>query len=373
MKGLEIRQSFLDGMSWVAAFLGGMSLLAVLAFHYPEFLTTPQLREVYEENQVRTLLYAVLVLASILAPLALFFSNRKRLALLGLACVALAWLAGGADVSYGGRVRDVQFYISLDWVLLDLILIATLFINLELFFRLRKDQGPLRRGWQVDLSHYVVNHIFNGGLVFLLFLPARWLLGVLPLGAVQEFSAGLPLLLQVVLIMLVTDLTQYWVHRAFHQVPFLWGFHRVHHSVEKMDWLAGSRLHLVDVIVTRSLSLMPMVLLGFSIEAINIYLPILALQSVFIHCNVAWELKWLEGLLTTPKFHHWHHTAQAEHLDRNFAISLPVLDRLFGTYYCPAGQWPDAYGLAGAPLEERYFAHLLAPFRSARRESSNSG
>lgn len=52
--------------------------------------------------------------------------------------------------------------------------------------------------------------------------------------------------------MLVTDLAQYW-------------------------------LHLVDILVTRSLSVMPVVLLGFSSEAINIYLPILALQSVFIH------------------------------------------------------------------------------------------
>lgn len=52
---------------------------------------------------------------------------------------------------------------------------------------------------------------------------------------------------------LVADFTQYWVHRTFHTVPWLWRFHAIHHSAEEMDWLAGSRLHLVDVIVyTRS-------------------------------------------------------------------------------------------------------------------------
>ena len=119
---MKVRQSFFDGMAWIAAILGVMSILAVAAFHFPEYLTTPRLRDVYADNQVRALLYAGMLLATLLALAALFFSNRKRHAMLGLVCVLLAWLAGGADVSYGDRVRDSEFYISLDWVLLDLIL-----------------------------------------------------------------------------------------------------------------------------------------------------------------------------------------------------------------------------------------------------------
>ena len=362
---MNVRQSFLDGMAWIALFLGVMGLLAVIAFHFPEHLTTPALREIYSEQQVRTLLYAGLVLGSLLAPIALLFSRRKLHATVALACLVLAWLAGGANVPLDGPVRDARFYISLDWVLIDLVLIATLFINLELFFRLKKNQGVLRQGWQVDLAHYVVNHIFNGALVFLLFFPARWLEARLPIEEFQSMVANLPLLVQVLLIMLVTDLAQYWVHRAFHQVPFLWRFHRIHHSVEAMDWLAGSRLHIVDVVVTRSLSLVPMVLMGFSIEAINIYLPILALQSVFIHCNVQWEFAGLQKIITTPKYHHWHHTRDPDALDRNFAISLPVIDMVFGTWHSPKGKWPKGYGLSNDTLEERYLTHLLAPFRRA--------
>jgi sterol desaturase/sphingolipid hydroxylase (fatty acid hydroxylase superfamily) len=360
---MMVRDSFLNGMARISVFLGVMSLLAVAAFHWPEYLTTPALREHYEQHQMRALLYTGLVLTSILASIALLFSAKKLHALMGLSCVLLAWLAGGADVSYGDQVRDSRFYISLDWVLLDLAIIATLFINIELFFRLKKDQGVLRRGWQVDLAHYVANHIFNGAIVFLLFLPAQWLAAQFSLAALQNSVSGLPLLVQVPLIMLVTDCAQYWVHRAFHRVPLLWRFHRIHHSVEQMDWLAGSRLHIVDVLVTRSISLTPMVLLGFSNEAINIYLPILALQSVFIHCNLEFEMRWLRKLLATPHYHHWHHTRDEGCLDKNFAVSLPLLDIVFGTYYSPKGQWPKAYGLAGKPLHGGYIAHLLAPFR----------
>jgi lathosterol oxidase len=345
-------------------FLGIMGLLAVAAFHYPEYLTTPALREVYREYQVRTLLYTGLVLTSIIAPVALLFSQRKTQAILGLTCVLLAWLAGGADVTYGDKVRDSRFYISLDWVLLDLIIIATLFVSLERFSRLRIEQKVLRCGWRVDLAHYVANHIFNGGIVFILFLPAHWVSSYLSLDETRAFLSGLPLMVQVLLIMLVTDLVQYWVHRAFHQIPFLWRFHRVHHSVEVMDWLAGSRLHIVDVLVTRSLSLVPMIVLGFSSEAINIYLPILALQSVFIHSNFRPGLGSISKVVTTPRFHHWHHTSDPQHLDRNFAISLPLLDLLFGTYYCPRDEWPRRYGLVGEHLDGGYWAHLLSPLRA---------
>lgn len=350
-------------MAWVAVFLGSMSLLAVLAFHFPDYLTTPSLRAIYSEQQVRTLLLAGLLLATMLAMIALLFSQRKRLALLGLVCLAMAWLSGGPNVPLEGAIRQPTFYISLDWVLLDLVLIATLFINVELFFRLKKDQGILRRGWQVDLTHYVANHIFNGVIVVLLFIPAQTLERNFGIDPLQEYLGGLPLPVQLLLIMLVTDLTQYWVHRAFHRVPVLWRFHRIHHSVEKMDWLAGSRLHLVDVLVTRSLSLVPMVFLGFSSEAINLYLPILALQAVFIHCNLEFEFEFLQKIITTPKFHHWHHTSDPAHTDRNFAITFPLLDILFGTYYSPPGRWPENYGLATGKVEEQYLAHLFAPFR----------
>jgi sterol desaturase/sphingolipid hydroxylase (fatty acid hydroxylase superfamily) len=357
-----VRRSFLDGMAWLAAFLGLASLLGVAAFYYPEYLTTPRLRAVYAEHHVRGLLYAGLVLATLLSLIALFFSRLKRHALLGLACVLLAWLAGGADVSYGDQVRDARFYISLDWVLLDLLLIATLFINVELFFRLRPEQGILRRGWRTDLAHYVANHIFNGAIVFALFLPAQWLAGPLSLERVQTFFAGLPVLVQLPLIYAVTDFAQYWVHRAFHSVPLLWRFHRVHHSVECMDWLAGSRLHIGEVLIARTLVLAPIVVLGFSKEVVDAYIVIVGFQAVFNHANVSVRLGPLRYVIVTPNFHHWHHAQDREALDKNYAAHFAFLDHLFGTAVQSDRQWPAAYGVLGDYVPDGFVKQLVFPF-----------
>jgi sterol desaturase/sphingolipid hydroxylase (fatty acid hydroxylase superfamily) len=163
-----------------------------------------------------------------------------------------------------------------------------------------------------------------------------------------ERVSRLPFLVQFLAVLLVADLTQYWVHRSFHRVPWLWRLHRVHHTVEEMDWLAGSRLHLVDAVVTRATSYVPIYVLGFDERAVVADVAWVVVQATFIHANVRWELRPVRRVLATPAFHHWHHAAEPEAVDTNFAVHLPVIDRLFGTYYLP-DRWPAAYGLAPGP------------------------
>jgi hypothetical protein len=165
--------TFLRGFSYIAAFLGVMSVFGVLAFHFPEYLTTPRLRELYDVSQVRLLLLLGLLVSTLVGLIALLFGGIKRYALLGMCCTLLAWIGGGPNVSIEGPVRTSSFYISVDWLLLDLILIATLFISIERVARLKQDQPVLREGWRVDLTHYVVNHPANGGLIYLISLPAN--------------------------------------------------------------------------------------------------------------------------------------------------------------------------------------------------------
>jgi sterol desaturase/sphingolipid hydroxylase (fatty acid hydroxylase superfamily) len=144
----------------------------------------------------------------------------------------------------------------------------------------------------------------------------------------------------------VADFTQYWVHRTFHAVPLLWRFHAIHHSAEEMDWLAGSRLHLVDVILTRGLTYVPIFVLGFSNAALLVYVFLVAAQATFIHANVRWQFRPVRRLIATPAFHHWHHSADREAVDKNFSVHTPIWDILFRTYYLPE-RWPTGYGLGG--------------------------
>ena len=184
--------------------------------------------------------------------------------------------------------------------------------------------------------------------------------------AVQDFVRSAPVPVQFVAIVVVSDFVQYWVHRACHTVPLLWRFHAIHHSATAMDWLAGSRLHTVDAVLTRALIYLPLFLLGFDAGAIGAYLVFVAAQATFVHANVRWRLSWLEPWLATPRFHHWHHADAPP--DVNFAVHLPVFDRLFGTWHLPSGEWPQRYGLAGGAMAPRGFWRQFAtPFVRAGR------
>ena len=130
-----------------------------------------------------------------------------------------------------------------------------------------------------------------------------------------------------------------------------------------MDWLAGSRLHLVDAVVTRGLTYVPIYVLGFSEVAMYAYVVVVVIQATFIHANVRWEFRPVRWLVATPAFHHWHHAAEPQAIDKNFSVHSPLWDWLFGTFYLP-DRWPNAYGLCGpsdVPLS--WLRQFVYPFR----------
>jgi hypothetical protein len=197
----------------------------------------------------------VLVAAFGLALLSIALSRRAPLGLTALGLVITALLLGGSQVDVGAL--EGARYLGLDWFLLNILVLAMLFVPLEQLFA-RLPQRVLRPAWTTDLAHFAVSHLLVQVTVLLTLLPAaiffRW--AVHP--AVQTAMASQPYVLQFVEIVLVADLSEYAIHRLFHRVPFLWRFHAVHHSSEVMDWLAGSRMHLVDVVVTRALAFVPL-------------------------------------------------------------------------------------------------------------------
>lgn len=134
-----------------------------------------------------------------------------------------------------------------------------------------------------------------------------------------------------------------------------------------MDWIAGSRLHLLDVVVTRGLVLLPLVVLGFDQRAVYAYLVLVSFHAVFIHANFAPCSAWLERWIAMPRVHHWHHAIEPEALDRNFAVHLPMIDRWFATHHLPGEAWPTGYGVAGLAAPEGYFRQLAWPLRTRLR------
>ncbi len=151
------------------------------------------------------------------------------------------------------------------------------------------------------------------------------------------------------------DLTRYLVHRADHRIPFLWSFHRVHHSTERMDATAGLRMHVVDFL---QLSAIPVVLFGVLLDSRDwpewilpaIMVPGILFDS-FEHANLRFPLEHPVGrlwnrVLNNPHFHSWHHTRDGSAVDGNYSNTLIIWDRLFGTDVSQ-DQPPTALGLGG--------------------------
>ena len=242
------------------------------------------------------------------------------------------------------------------------LIIALIFIQLELFFPLRPAQKKFRRHWSNDLAFFLINGVIIPlGLVAVIGgMMALFRLTVPP--AVAAAVQSQPLWVQVPEVLLAADIGFYLAHRAFHAVPFLWKFHSIHHSIEEMDWLAAYRVHPLDQILTKSASFLPVYALGFSDSAILLFALIYKWQSVAIHSNSRITLGPLKWVLASPQFHHWHHAK--EPLNKNFAGQLPFLDALGGTLFMPA-QMPSSYG-TDDPVPVRYDRQILYPFLPRR-------
>ncbi|MEQ1731221.1 MAG: sterol desaturase family protein [Vicinamibacterales bacterium] len=306
----------------------------------------------------------MLVAAFVCAGLALALRRRKTLGLAGLGlALAAVWL-GGSRVPVDA-VERASVWLGVDWFLLNMLLTAAVFVPIERAFALRPGQRVFRPAWTVDLAWFLWSHLVVQVLSFLIVAPASVVSAAMAVPQLQDLLRALPLVLQIPLAVLVADLVQYGVHRLSHEWPLLWRFHRVHHSTTTMDWLAGSRLHLVDVVLTRGAVLCALLLMGFEPLAMGAYVGIVAVQAVFVHANFAPRARWLERVIVLPRFHHWHHAAHDEAVNCNFAVHLPWLDRWFGSHHLPRDAWPERYGLIGETGPEGFLAQLAWPFRRA--------
>jgi lathosterol oxidase len=352
----------------VSLFLATLAGFAVLCLHYPEWLTTPELRAVYPMALVRALIAGGIVATAVLGALAVVLGRGRRLGALGLVLALGAQLAGGAWVEVATPVATSD-HLGLDWLALDLLLLVAVFVPLERAFARLPEQPVFRRGWRTDLAYFFSSHLLVQLLALATVTPALLFFRWAAWPPLQQAVAAQPLALQLLLAVLAADLASYAAHRAFHAVPWLWRFHAIHHSSEALDWLAGSRLHLVDVVVTRAVAFVPLFVFGFEASALAAYLVWVSTQATWIHTNLGARTGWLDPLLVTPRFHHWHHAADPAAQDKNFAVHFPWIDRLFGTHYLPDAAWPARYGVEGDAPPAGFAAQLVWPFVRASAAS----
>lgn len=225
-----------------------------------------------------------------------------------------------------------------------LIAISLVVYALELLFPWRKDQPRIRQDFWLDAFYMFFNFfIFSlvgyaavsnvAVLAFNDFLA--WAFGIRNLVAINV--ASLPHWAQLLTLFFLRDFIQWNIHRLLHRVPWLWKFHKVHHSVAQMGFAAHLRYHFMENIVYRTLEYIPLAMIGFGIsDFILVHLFAITIGHLN-HANVKLPLGPLRYLLNNPQMHIWHH---AKELPKgsygvNYGITLSIWDYLFRTNWMP--------------------------------------
>ena len=229
---------------------------------------------------------------------------------------------------------------------------------------------PFRSGWNEskadlpgDITFFVV--------VFAILDPIlKWLTPFVLIAMIGQISGplnGMPLWAEVVAVTLIIELFAWLSHYLHHNVRWLWPFHAVHHSPERVYTVNNFRFHPVNHIINHLFIVLPLLLIGFSAEAILAYtaasLPILLMQ----HSNADFDFGRWNAILNTNQVHRWHHSCVSSEGNRNYGRALLLFDLLFGTYYNPTEQdAPEAVGLYPSsrkfPKAENFWKQLWYPF-----------
>lgn len=192
-------------------------------------------------------------------------------------------------------------------------------------------QAPGRRG--KHLARNIGIALLNAAMIGLLLLP-QWSRAAGPeFGLLHRFP--MPGWLHTLFVILLLDVWTYWWHRINHEIPFLWRFHRMHHSDPWMDVTTARRFHPGEIIFSSLLRLPLIFLLGIHLRELLFYGLLTGFVVDFHHANIALPERmdrWLRALIVTPAMHKVHHSRIQAETDSNYTSLLSVWDRLFGSF-----------------------------------------
>ena len=225
-----------------------------------------------------------------------------------------------------------------------LIGLSLLVWGLEIIIPWRKKQAILRRDFWLD-GFYMFFNFFLFSLVAYnaisnvaveLFNDFLALFGIQNLVAIK--IASWPVWSQWLILFLVVDFISWNVHRMLHRVPWMWSFHKLHHSVKEMGFAAHLRYHWMENIFYKTAVYIPVSMIGFGIEEFFVVHMFSLLIGHLNHANIDLDYGLLKYVFNNPRMHIWHHAKNLPDEKKygvNFGISLSIWDYLFKTNYIP--------------------------------------
>lgn len=258
-----------------------------------------------------------------------------------------------------------------------LIGLSLLVWSLEIIAPWRKKQKAFRKDFWKDVFYMFFNFflfsliIYNGlSDVFVnLFSDALQTMGISNLVAIEIGSWSVPM--QLITMFVIADFIQWNTHRLLHTIPWLWNFHKVHHSVKEMGFAAHLRFHWMETIVYKSIQYIPLAMIGFGLEDFFIVHIIAITIGHLNHANLGWDYGIFKYILNNPKMHIWHHAKvlpPKHQTGVNFGLSLSIWDYIFKTAYIPHNGRDEELGFSNEDqFPENLGAQLIYPFQTKKK------
>jgi sterol desaturase/sphingolipid hydroxylase (fatty acid hydroxylase superfamily) len=238
--------------------------------------------------------------------------------------------------------------------------IGTVYVLLERAFPARPDERFPGPAWRTDACFFFGQYLVWSALAVWVLSHVHDSIDAHSVASVCSLFTGLPIVVKVAVSVVLGDVLVYWFHRACHRFEFLWRFHAVHHSSERVDWLAAHREHPVDGVLTQLFQNLPAMVFGLPFEVLGALIAFRGAWAILIHSNVRLPLGPLRLLFGAPELHHFHH-ARLRQTRHNFANLAPWLDVVFRTYHRPTEEERFPTGLT-VPFPKSYLAQLARPF-----------
>jgi ornithine lipid hydroxylase len=227
----------------------------------------------------------------------------------------------------------------------------------------RKSHGDIL----TDIAHQTISmglsQALRVALIFLFFsvltLPAESY-------ALISWPITWPIWAQVILGLVVAEFGEYWRHRLFHEWPFGWRFHSVHHSSRRLYFLNAPRFHFVDLCLAGFAAAIPLALFGATPLVAALVGIFTGLHGNWQHANVRYKLGWFNWIFAGGELHRWHHSSDIRHTNSNYGNNLIIFDVLFGTRCLPEREQDvEQLGLGEHDkcFPQTWWRQLLVPLR----------
>jgi sterol desaturase/sphingolipid hydroxylase (fatty acid hydroxylase superfamily) len=263
--------------------------------------------------------------------------------------------------------KDSQWYENYFYWL---ILISLIFWVWEIIWPWRKEQKVFRKDFWLD-AFYMFFNFFLFSLIIYNSVSNVFVSMFKDLCSALGFENGialrvetLPLWAKLCFAFVLKDFIHWNIHRLLHRVPFLWQFHKLHHSAVQMGFAAHLRFHWMETMVYNTLQYIPLAILGFGLQE-YFFVHIISLSiGHFNHSNIRLKLGLVKYIINNPQMHLWHHAKDIpEKHGVNFGLSLSVWDYIFKTAYIPNNNANVELGFKNIEsYPTTFFKQMLYPF-----------